>query len=233
MPFTQDTLKFLAALERNNTREWFQPRKEEYILTVRDPMFALVEELNRRFEQFAPDYVTQPERAVFRVYRDTRFSSDKRPYKTNIGALFWHKRVGKNEGPGFYVSISPKETMVAGGLYMPPSAQTLLLRQHIADQHKRLRKILLVHRLQTRFGDLQGESLVRAPKGFAPDHPAIDLLKRKDWVLWRTEGGDVCLDRRFTASVEDGFRLLAPFVAFLNEPMMQRAARPKDPLAAG
>jgi uncharacterized protein (TIGR02453 family) len=232
MPLTQHTLDFLAALEQNNTRDWFEPRKEEYKNSVRGPLLELTGTLNQQLERFAPDYVTPPEKAVFRIYRDVRFSKDKRPYKTNAGALFWHRAIPKNSSAGFYVSISPKETMIAGGLYMPAPPDTLSLRHHIADHHDRFARILRARSLRSRFGDLQGDSLARAPKGFSPDHPAIHLLRRKDWVLWTTEPAAACVGPKFTKYVADGFRLLAPFIAFLNEPLVSRAKRPRDPLAA-
>ncbi|HET8549671.1 MAG TPA: DUF2461 domain-containing protein [Bryobacteraceae bacterium] len=232
MALTADTLRFLAGLERNNTRDWFEPRKDEYIRFVRNPMLELVAALNGHVSRFAPGYVTLPEKAIFRIYRDTRFSKDKRPYKTNAGALFWHRAVPKNSGAAFYVSVSAREAMIAGGLYRPGAAETLAIRKHIAERHGELRALLRARGLRGRFGDLQGDSLARAPKGFAPEHPAIDLLRRRDWVLWVTEAPQTCLDAKFPKRVADGFRLLAPLVAFLNEPLIAQATRPRDPLAA-
>ena len=231
MPFSEATLKFLAALTRNNTREWFDARKEDYKRQVREPMLELVRELNTKIHGFAPEYAVEPERSVFRVYRDVRFSKDKRPYKTNIGALFWHRATGKNSGAAFYVSVSPEETMIAGGLYKPGAPETLAIRQHIATEHRRLQESLTGCR--KRFGALQGESLARAPKGFASDHPAIDLIRRKDWVLWRKDDPRACLERSFADTVARDFKILAPLVAFLNEPLVARAKQPPDPLAVG
>ena len=232
MPFTRDTLDFLAALEQNNNRDWFDPRKDDYKRLVRAPLLELAAEINRQLERFAPDYITAPEKSIFRIYRDIRFSKDKRPYKTNAALLFWHHAVPKNTGPAFYVSVSAAETMIAGGLYMPAPPEALAVREHIARRHEDLRAVLRARPLRSRFGDLRGESLSRPPRGFAPEHPAVDLLKRKDWVLWTTEPGSACLGSGFTKHVASGFRLLMPLVEFLNKPLLARAKRAQDPLAA-
>jgi len=230
MAFTKDSLSFLADLAGNNNRDWFNPRKEDYKGLVQSPMLELAAELNHALAGFAPEFCTPPQKSVFRVYRDIRFSKDKRPYKTNIAALFWDARGEKRSGPAFYVSVSPNEVMIAAGLYSPAPPEALLLRQHIAGDHERLRKILAEKPLRRRFREMPSESLQRAPKGFAADHPAMDLLLRKHWVLTSTETGDACLKPRFAASAATAFEALTPFVRFLNEPFAARARRTKDPL---
>src|SRR6476661_791434 len=107
--FDTAAIGFLWDLKKNNDREWFQPRKEQYEKLVREPMLRAVEAVNRKFESVAPDYITDPAKAVYRIYRDTRFSPDKTPYKTHIGALLWHKRLGKNGGACFYFHLSTEE----------------------------------------------------------------------------------------------------------------------------
>jgi len=230
MPFTKDSLNFLADLAENNNREWFTPRKEDYKSLVQGPMLELAAELNHALARFAPEFCTPPQKSVFRVYRDVRFSKDKRPYKTNIAALFWDARGEKRSGPAFYVSVSPQEVMIAAGLYSPAPPEALLLRQHIAAHHERFREILADKSLRRRFHEMDAESLQRAPKGFSPSHPAIDLLLRKHWVLASTEDCDVSPKPRFPAATAAAFEALTPFVRFLNEPFAARARRAKDPL---
>jgi len=231
MPFTAESLNFLADLAENNNRDWFEPRKEDYKKLVRGPMLDLVTELNRGLAGFAPAFCTDPAKAVFRIYRDVRFSKDKRPYKTNVAALFWDARNGKHGGPGYYVSIWPEQIMVAGGIYAPAPPDALMVRQHIANHHERLREVLAAKALTRQFGAMESESLQRAPKGFAPDHPAVDLLKQKHWIMAWTEAGDACLKPKYAASVLSGFETLEPFVRFLSEPFAARAGKPKDPLS--
>lgn len=232
MPFTTESLKFLADLAEHNHRDWFDPRKEDYKRLVQAPMLELAADLNRSLARFAPRFCTEPQKSVFRVYRDVRFSKDKRPYKTNVATLFWDAKVGKNGGPAFYVSVSPEEMMLAGGFYSPGAAEALVVRQHIAAHHERLREILAAKPVRRRFHEMESESLQRPPKGFPADHPAIDFLKRKSWVLALTEDCDACLKPRYASTLAAALEVLAPFVQFLNEPFAARAAKAKDPLVA-
>src|SRR5579884_1035782 len=130
--FPQEALQFLRALKKNNRREWFQPRKEKYDALVKAPMIELVEAVNAELVRFAPDYVTEAKKAIFRIYRDTRFSADKTPYKTNVSAAFG-KSTMKNAG--LYFSVSPENVEVAGGLYHPERDVILWTRQYIAEHH--------------------------------------------------------------------------------------------------
>ncbi len=130
--FPKDAIQFLRSLKRNNRREWFQPRKHLFEQHVKAPMLELVAALNAEMARFAPEYVTDPAKALFRIYRDTRFSADKTPYKTHIAA--WFRRRGAKDVHlgGFYFSISPEQIEVAGGLYHPERQTTLLVRTFIS-----------------------------------------------------------------------------------------------------
>jgi uncharacterized protein (TIGR02453 family) len=183
--FPPEAMRFLRALKRNNRREWFQPRKEQYETSVKAPMLALVEELNRDLMKFAPEYVTDPKKAVFRIYRDVRFSADKLPYKTHIAASFSRRGL---EGGGLYFSISAENIEVAAGIYHPEPEVMLAVRQYIAENYKELQRLLTDRKTQKLCGQLRGEELSRAPKGFDTAHPALDLIKKKSWIY------DVALD---------------------------------------
>ena len=116
--FSPDALAFLRALKRNNRREWFQPRKEKpYEALIKAPMLEFVGGLNEEMARFAPAYVTPPAKAVYRIYRDTRFSPDKTPYKTHIAAIFPHQRAVKREGAVFYLHFTEKELLAFGGVW--------------------------------------------------------------------------------------------------------------------
>ncbi len=228
--FTAQSLKFLKDLKKNNDREWFQPRKALYEELVKEPMFRLIEQVNQELVKIEPAFVTEPKRAMLRVYRDTRFAEDKTPYKTNASALFWRKQTDRFGGAVLYLSVSPVEVIVAGGSYRPTGPELLLLRQHLAEHHARLTKILKVKVIREYFGALTGDQLQRAPKGFDPDHKAIELLKQKQWALRAVFAPKLAISEEFVPEVLKHIRLLIPFVTFLNEPLMKKAARAKDPL---
>src|SRR5271170_3771184 len=111
--FPPEALKFLRGLERNNRREWFQPRKETFKTKVKAPMLDLVEAINAQLPGFAPEHINDPKKAVYRIYRDTRFSPDKTPYKTHIAAIFPRRGLDRLTSAGFYFHLSPDETGVA------------------------------------------------------------------------------------------------------------------------
>jgi uncharacterized protein (TIGR02453 family) len=223
-------LRFLAELEKNNERDWFQPRKEQYDELVRGPMIELVTDINKALGKIAPDYVTDPPKAIYRIYRDTRFSNNKTPYKTHIGALLWHRRLGKDGGAALYFHVSPQELLIAGGVYHPMPDVLLALRQHIAAHHERLREILRRKAVREYFKGLEGDQLSRPPKGWCADHPAIDYLKHKDLLLEVSLPPAAATKSDALDAIVKRFRAMAPFVEFLNEPLLKKAAKPRDPL---
>lgn len=231
--FSAQSLQFLRDLKKHNDRDWFQPRKPLYDEHVKAPMLELIETVNRELATAAPAFVTEPKKAMFRIYRDTRFAHDKTPYKTNASALFWQQRADRKGGAVLYISLSATEAVVAGGSYMPTPPELLALRQHMAEHHGRFAKILKSKALRDCFGDLRGDQLQRAPKGFDPDHKAVDLLKRKQWLLRTALDPQLAITDGFAPEVLKRIRLLLPFVTFLNEPLLKRVARVRDPLLTG
>jgi uncharacterized protein (TIGR02453 family) len=217
--FPPEMTQFFRSLKRNNRREWFQPRKPIFEQHVKAPMLELVEALNRELGKFAPDYVTDPKKALFRIYRDTRFSLDKTPYKTHIAATF-SRRGSEGMGTGgFYFSVSFDQIEVAGGIYHPLPETMLLVRNHIADKHPELRKILANKKARLLVGELQGSELTRAPKGFDTCHPALDLIKKKDWILDTTLDPKLATTPKLYGEILDRFRAMAPLIEFLNRPL--------------
>src|SRR5438128_3174394 len=140
--FSPDALTFLRALKRNNRREWFQPRKEKYEALIKSPMLEFVACLNEEMARFAPAYVTPPEKAVYRIYRDTRFSPDKTPYKTHIAAIFPRHTAVKREGPVFYLHFTEKELLTFAGVYSPERDELLAYRALIQEHYQELEQIL-------------------------------------------------------------------------------------------
>src|SRR6266852_5328918 len=140
--FSPEALTFLRALKRNNRREWFQPRKEKYETLIKLPMMELVNSLNGEFARFAPDYITPPEKVVYRIYRDTRFSPDKTPYKTHIAAIFPRHTAVKREGAVFYLHFTEKELLAFGGVWGPDRDELLAYRTLLQDHHAEFNEIL-------------------------------------------------------------------------------------------
>jgi len=224
--FPREAIVFFKGLERNNRREWFQPRKQIYDEQVKAPMAELIRGLTAEMMRFAPDYVTEPEKAIYRIYRDTRFSKDKTPYKTHVAAVFPRRGLSKHGGGGLYFSVSAKEIEVAGGVYMPGPEQLLAIRGHIAGHEREFRKIIGSRSLKLLMGELQGEQLSRVPKGFPCDHPAADLLRYKQWLYFVTLEPGMATTPKLLAEVRKRFEVMMPLIEFLNAPLVKAAKKP-------
>ena len=217
--FPAEGIAFLRALAKNNRREWFQPRKHIYHEQVKAPMIELVKRVTGSMMEFAPDYIREPEKAIFRIYRDTRFSKDKTPYKTHIAAVFHRRGMEKESGGGLYFAISPKEVEVAGGIYMPASETLLAVRTHLAGHHADFRALIRDRALRRLLGEMQGEQLTRPPKGFCAEHPAADLLRYKQFLFYVLLDPAVATTPKLEAEVLKRFRAMMPFLEFLNAPL--------------
>ena len=223
--FNPKALTFLRALKRNNDREWFRPRKEEYERLLRAPMAALVEQMAVDFRRFAPDLVATPKTALYRIYRDTRFSGDKTPLKTHVGALFPCRGLEKHAGAGLYLEIAPGWVWVGGGMYRPDTSHLQVVREHIAANTKRLRTIVNAPGFKKTVGTLEGEKLTRVPRAFSKDHPAAEFLRHKQFLAFAEFPASFATSPTFYDEVVKVFRQVAPLVTFLNEPLLA-AAKP-------
>lgn len=230
--FSPDALSFLRALKRNNRREWFQPRKQKYEALIKAPMLEFVACLNDEFARFAPAYVTPPEKAVYRIYRDTRFSPDKTPYKTHIAAIFPRHTAVKREGAVFYLHFTEKELLAFAGVYSPDRDELLAYRTLLQENHEEFEAILSNKPLRKLVGTLQGEQLSRMPKGFPVDHPAEGLLRQKQWYLESTLDSGILTTPRLVPELAKRFAVMAPMVEFLNRPFAHKEKRKKMPFMA-
>jgi len=216
--FPPEAPQFFRALARHNNRDWFQPRKAVFEEQVKQPMRELVEALNGAMKSFAPEYATDPDKAIYRIYRDTRFSKDKTPYKDHIAASFFRSGTGPHKYGGYYVHVSHKEVAVGGGVYMPEPGVLLEIRQHIAANHQKLRKILAAPAVRRLLGELQGDQLARVPKGFLAADPAADLLRFKSLFLYANLEPELATTPQFFSEVVARFRAMKPLLDFLAAP---------------
>ena len=186
--FPKDFFTFFNELEENNNRDWFTENKSRYEDNVAGPCLDFIESFAAPLKSISPHFNAIPKKvggSMFRIYRDTRFSKDKTPYKTNAGLHFRHA-LGKNaHAPGFYFHLSPDEVFVGAGLWGPDSKALGQIRNHIDTHQKKWLEIKVDEKFKTRFGGaLHGaQSLKRPPKGFEADHPLIDDLKKKSFFV--------------------------------------------------
>lgn len=218
--FPAEGLTFLRALAKNNDREWFTPRKAIFEETVKRPMIDLVAAIHREMLRFAPEYVGEPAKCVYRIYRDTRFSKDKTPYKTHIAAYLRRNGLSKDGTAGYYFAISPKELAIGGGLYMAPPEVLLATRHHIAAHHEEFQSMIDTRKIRKLLGDLHGDALTRVPKGFDAEHPAADLLKRKHWFLYAELDPKLAVSPGLVKEIVSRFEAMTPLVEFLNRPLL-------------
>jgi uncharacterized protein (TIGR02453 family) len=219
--FPKEGLQFLRSLKRNNNREWFQEHKGIYERHVKEPMADLIDALAKEFQQFAPEMIASPKASSYRIYRDTRFSKDKSPYKTHVAAVFPRSGLGKHEGAGLYVHIAPTELLIGGGLYMSLPEDLSAVRAHIAENAQSFTRIVEGRPFRKLFGTMGGEQLARVPRGFPPSHPAADYLRHKQFLAGRHLEPDVAIRPTFYKLLVETFKGMLPFVRFLNEPIVR------------
>jgi uncharacterized protein (TIGR02453 family) len=222
--FSRGALTFLRQLKRNNKREWFLANRETYDNEVLMPLRLFVEEVDVRFGHFAPEFVGDPKRSIFRIHRDVRFSKDKSPYKTHAASWFKHQNAGHGVGSethgggaGFYFHLEPGGSMVAGGIWMPPRPTLNQLRDSIAAKPAEFAKSMNGTTFKRRFGKLSEEAmLTRLPRGFSPGHPAERWLRYQSFTVHAMLSDTEVLDRRVADRVERDFKTMLPFVRWLN-----------------
>jgi uncharacterized protein (TIGR02453 family) len=224
--FSNEALKFLRGLKRNNDREWFAARKEIYERELKTPMLALVAEVNDAMVEFAPQNVRAPQKAMMRIYRDIRFSKDKRPYKIHAAAWWAREGLEKTSGGGFYFDVSGTEVTIAAGVFMPEREQLLAIRRHLVEHHAELRRLLAGKKLKKTMQEIEGLRLTRPPKGFAAEDAAMDLLLCKQWGVISKLPAEFATRPTLVKEIVERFRLAAPVVALLNAPLVGKPRKP-------
>jgi uncharacterized protein (TIGR02453 family) len=218
--FTADTLRFLRALKRNNDREWFKARKDQYEAHVRAPMIAVIERLAGDFQRFAPEIVASPKTSLYRIYRDTRFSDDKTPLKIQVSASFRWKGLAKGEGAGLYLEVHPKWVWMGGGFWAPPAPQLVRIREHIATTWPAIDRMARARSFRAVLGELHGERLSRVPRGYPADHPAAEYLKLKQYLGGREFPPAFATSAEFYPALVQTYKALMPLIRFLNQPLI-------------
>jgi len=224
--FSSDAIRFLRGLKKNNDRAWFGERKDIYEREIKAPMLALIGEINEAMLRFAPENVRPAQKAMFRIYRDTRFSADKKPYKTHQGA--WWARTGleKTSGGGYYFHIGADEVVIAAGVYMPEREQLLAIRRYLVDHHKEYRKIVAGRKLRSLMTEFEGLALTRPPKGFCAEDPAIDLIRQRQWGMAAHLPADNASKPTLLKEIVERFKAAAPMVQLLNAPLVPKPRKP-------
>jgi uncharacterized protein (TIGR02453 family) len=204
------TLRFLKDLEKHNNREWFLSHKAEYdaaLANVNQFKEAVVQQLNKK------DVIEDGR--VFRIYRDVRFSKDKAPYKNNFGIHF--TRAGKERRGGYYLHIQPGGSFAGGGFWSPEPQDLKRIRDEFAFDDKPIRKILANKTFTKYFGTLNGDELKTAPSGYDRDHPAIDLIRKKQFIIGRNFKDKEVSDPLFLKEVILSFEAMRPFFDYMSE----------------
>src|SRR5262249_18110925 len=205
--------------------EWFKVHKELYDFKITTPLLNLVCSVSREFARFAPDYVTPPEKAVFRIFGSTASSRDLTTRRTHPAAIWVRKDANGARGACFYFHFTPSEAVVLGGVYSAEPAELLAYRGLLRDHYLELEEILRSPRLKTLAGELRGDKLSRMPKGFSPNHPAAPLIKQKQWYLVSMLDMDLISTDRLLPALVNHFEVMAPLVEFLNRPFAAKPAK--------
>lgn len=206
--------KFLGDLKKNNNREWFNEHKSVYqqeLQHLENFAEALLGKINTH------DLIETPSgrKSLYRIYRDTRFSQDKTPYKTHWSGSF--KRATKQRRGGYYFHIEQGNSFLAGGFFGPVPADLKLIRDDIYFDPRPLQKILQSKAFTSSFGKLEGEQLKKAPKGYPADHEAIDLLRFKQYLLIRRFTDEQVMEENFLDEANKTFKAMRPFFDYMSE----------------
>jgi len=215
--FDRALLDFLGELGRNNNRDWFQEHKHRYDAQVLEPALQFIAAMETPLRRLSPHFRAIAKRtggSLMRVYRDTRFGRDKRPYKTNVGIQFRHEAGRDVHAPGFYVHIAPGEYFLAAGSWHPEPQALTRYRDRILEKPSEWRRARNDRKFNSVF-TLQGDSLKRPPRGFDPGHPLIQDLKRKDFIAVCDFDETELFDTGFPKLVEDRFAASRPLMRFL------------------
>ena len=218
--FTPKVFSFIRELSDNNDRQWFKARQERYEAEIREPALDFIEDFGKQLKKVSKHFNADPRPiggSLFRIQRDTRFSKDKTPYKTHVGIHFRHFATKEDvHAPGFYLHLEPGGSFAGVGLWRPATKDALSIRTKIVDESGRWKRVAHGARFSDVY-ELEGESLARPPKGFDPEHPLLEDLKRKDFLATtRFKQSEVTSDG-FMDEYLKTVKVASPFMKFLCE----------------
>jgi len=215
--FAPAALEFLHKLSQNNNREWFQANKAAYERDLLEPALDFIQAMEQPLARLSPRLLCVPKRmggSLLRIYRDTRFARDKRPYKTNLGVHFRHDAFRDIHGPGYYFHIGLDECFIGCGIWHPETEVANRIRQHICDQPRAWSRARAVAAEGTGF-QFFGTALRRVPRGFPADHGHADDLRRKDFIVTRTFDAGLLHEPGLVDFVAESYAAAAPLMRFL------------------
>jgi uncharacterized protein (TIGR02453 family) len=217
--FPEDLFRFLKDLSKNNNRDWFNENKDRYQDSVVTPVKDFIVAMGERLNKISTSFVADPRTnggSMFRIYRDIRFSKDKRPYKENVGCQFRHVAGKSAHAPGFYVHLQPGNVFVGGGIWKPPNPVLDKIRTAIVEQPDKWSKVV---KRKDYFSTIEGEQLKRPPRGYNADHPHIEDLKRKSLFLKHDVKPSLITKPEFIEETEQAFRHAGPLIKFITNAM--------------
>jgi len=216
--FSPKLFKFLRDLAKNNNRDWFQANKARYEDELKEPSLGFISDFGPLLEKISPHFSADPRPvggSLFRIYRDTRFSKDKTPYKTTAGIHFRHKKAKDAHAPGFYLHLAPGDVFMGAGIWHPDGTTLRKIRSAIAADGAKWKRARNAKRLVGAGYELAGESLKRAPKGIDPEHPLIEDLRRKDFMVVKSLTQKAVTQPGFMGEFASECRNASPLVKYL------------------
>jgi uncharacterized protein (TIGR02453 family) len=216
--FPKDFFAFLRELKSHNERPWFDANKQRFRDSVQAPMAAFIAAMAPRLSRISKNFVADPRPnggSMFRIYRDIRFSKDKRPYKEHAACHFRHAMGKDVHAPGFYMHFAPDEVFFGGGMWMPPPDALARIREAIAKKPAAWKAVKSDKAFARMFGGVDGEALSRPPRGFDPDHPLIEDIKKKSFFAMRESSVKAAQSSKLVGDVADAFTAATPLMKFL------------------
>ncbi len=217
--FPREFFEFFTELKENNKREWFEDNKQRYEDSIVTPCLDFITAMGPELKKVSQHFEAIPKKvggSMFRIYRDTRFSKDKTPYKTNAGLHFRHALGRDAHAPGFYLHLEPDQVFFGGGLWMPPSNALNKIREAIDKNQKEWKSAQSAKAFKARYGALgEGNPLTRPPKGYADDHPFIDDLKKRNFFAVTEAKAAAAGKPDFVKEVARAYKDTSPVAAFL------------------
>jgi len=216
--FPKDFFAFFRELKANNERPWFEANKQRFRDSVQAPMSQFIAAMAPRLAKLSKNFVADPRPnggSMFRIYRDVRFSRDKRPYKEHAACHFRHAAGKDVHAPGFYMHFAPGEVRFGGGMWMPPSDGLARIRDRIAKNPAAWKKVKTDKAFAKHFGEIHGDALTRPPRGYDPEHPFIEDIKRKSFFAMAQGDAKLAASPKLVDAVAETFRAATPLMKFL------------------